>query len=97
MQEAERKAQEAESKVQEAERKAQEVENKVQEAEHKAQLAHSKGLAKGKAEFLLRLMRRRFSNLSVDIEARVREASSDELDKWTERFVDAKDLHDMFL
>ena len=95
-QDAESKAQEAESKVQEAEHKVQEAENKAQEAESKAQAAHSKGLAEGKAKLLLRLLRRRFSNLSADIERLVWEADSDQLDEWSERIVDAENLHDVF-
>ena len=78
-------------------KKAQAVEQRALDAEQKAIEARSEGKAEGKAEMLLRLLRRRFSNLPTDIEARVRAADSDQLDGWSERFVDARELEDIEL
>ncbi|CAK0768435.1 transposase [uncultured Gammaproteobacteria bacterium] len=56
----------------------------------------AEGETVGKANTLLRLLRRRFKTLPADIEERVRAASSDQLDEWTDRFVDACELADVF-
>ncbi|MEO5373918.1 MAG: Rpn family recombination-promoting nuclease/putative transposase [Alphaproteobacteria bacterium] len=59
-------------------------------------LGEEKGKAEGKAEMLLRLLRRRFGPLSPGVEDRVRAAGSEQLDGWSERFVDAHSLADVF-
>lgn len=56
----------------------------------------ARGKAEGKAEILLRLLRRRFQTLPPEIEARVRGADSVQLDDWSDRFVDATVLSEIF-
>jgi predicted transposase YdaD len=56
----------------------------------------ARGEARGKAEMLLRQLRRRFHTLAPEMEARVREADGSQLDDWSERFVDAQTLADVF-
>ena len=56
----------------------------------------AEGRAEGKAEVLLRLLRRRFQSLPSEVEDRVRTADSDHLDEWTDRFLDARTLSDVF-
>ncbi|CAK0752333.1 transposase [uncultured Gammaproteobacteria bacterium] len=56
----------------------------------------ARGEARGKAEMLLRQLRRRFKTLPSQVEDRVRAAGSDQLDEWSDRFVDARELVDVF-
>ncbi|MBF0562049.1 MAG: DUF4351 domain-containing protein [Alphaproteobacteria bacterium] len=56
----------------------------------------AEGEAKGKSDIVLRQLRRRFGALPTEVEERVRTASSDQLDDWSERFVDASTLADVF-
>lgn len=56
----------------------------------------AKGKAEGKAEMLIRQLRRRFGALPSEVEARVQAADGTELDDWSERFVDAQTLDDVF-
>ncbi len=56
----------------------------------------AEGEAKGKAEMLLRLLRRRCGLLPEAIEVRVCAAESGQLDDWSERFVDAQTIGDVF-
>ncbi|MBF0094590.1 MAG: Rpn family recombination-promoting nuclease/putative transposase [Alphaproteobacteria bacterium] len=77
-------------------RKAMEAERKLGEAEQKAQDAEERGIEKGKAEMLLRLLRRKHGTLPPGIEERVRAADSDQLDEWSERLLDARELSDVF-
>jgi predicted transposase/invertase (TIGR01784 family) len=74
-------------------RKAQVAEQKARDAEQKGR---TEGKAVGKAETLLRQLRRRFVTLSADVEARVQAADSDQLDEWLDRILDAKTLTDVF-
>jgi predicted transposase/invertase (TIGR01784 family) len=69
--------------------------HKARDAEQKARDAEQKGRAKGKAEMLLRQLRRRFT-LTPEIEARVLGADSALLDDWMDRFIEAKVLTDVF-
>ena len=55
-----------------------------------------KGLAQGKADTLIRLLRRRDKALPSAIESRVRAASIDQLDEWSERFADGKSVAEIF-
>jgi hypothetical protein len=64
-------------------------------AEGKAE-GKAEGRAEGKAEMLLRLLRRRFETLPAALEERVRTAEAVQLDDWSDRFVDAKVLSDVF-
>ncbi|MBF0562293.1 MAG: Rpn family recombination-promoting nuclease/putative transposase [Alphaproteobacteria bacterium] len=56
----------------------------------------AEGRVEGKAEMLLRQLRRRFDTLPVGIEDRVCAAGIDQLDDWSERFVDGKPLSEIF-
>jgi len=56
----------------------------------------AEGKAEGKAEMLIRLLQRRFQPLPVEVEGRVRSASGDQLDEWSERLVDGKSLTEIF-
>lgn len=66
------------------------------DVEEAKRLGEEKGRADGKVEMLLRQLRRRFGPLPAEIEDRVRTASGDQLDEWSERFVDARDLAEVF-
>ena len=54
------------------------------------------GIIRGRAETLLRQMRRRFGPLSDDVVQRVRAATPDDLDRWTDAILDAADLDKLF-
>ncbi|MBI1206933.1 MAG: DUF4351 domain-containing protein [Azospirillum sp.] len=54
------------------------------------------GKAEGKAEILLRQLRRRFGAVPPSLESRVKIATGEQLDDWSERFVDARTLSDVF-
>ena len=56
----------------------------------------AKGKAEGKADTLLRQLCRRDKTLPAGLEDRIRAASSDELDEWTDRLVDGKPLTEIF-
>ena len=56
----------------------------------------AEGKAEGKADTLLRLLRRRFGVVPPGVEARIRSADIDQLDEWSDLFVDAKALSDIF-
>lgn len=60
------------------------------------QEGHREGQARGKAESLLRLLQRRFGPLPADLSERVHAASTDELDRWTDRVLDARTLAELF-
>ena len=55
-----------------------------------------RGLERGKAEVLMRLMERRFGPLSRTVRDRIAGAGPDELDAWFDRILDADDLEAMF-
>jgi len=54
------------------------------------------GEANGQRNMLLRLLRRRFGEVRSDVVERVRAAGIDQLDEWSERFVDVMALEDVF-
>jgi predicted transposase YdaD len=56
----------------------------------------AEGKTEGKSEILLRQIVRRFGPLSPETEARVRSASADRLDLWSERILEAQTLADLF-
>ena len=56
----------------------------------------TEGKAEGRAEAILRQLRRRFGDVAADIEARVRSAPLADLDRWTDRVLDAATLADVF-
>ncbi len=55
-----------------------------------------KGRVEGRAEMLLRQFRRKFGEVPAAAVERVRGAGIDQLDEWSERFVDAATLDDVF-
>jgi len=52
--------------------------------------------AEGKADMLLRLLRRRFDSLPKTVEAKVRNASEDQLNEWADNILDARSLDMVF-
>ncbi|CAK0742770.1 hypothetical protein WCLP8_1370003 [uncultured Gammaproteobacteria bacterium] len=50
----------------------------------------------GKANMLLRQLHRRFKTLPSGFEDRIRAASADQLDAWSERFADGLSLTEIF-
>jgi hypothetical protein len=56
----------------------------------------AEGEAKGKADLFLRLLCRRDQALPPGIEDRLRGASADQLDLWSERLFDGRSLADIF-
>ncbi|CAK0778881.1 hypothetical protein WCLP8_840003 [uncultured Gammaproteobacteria bacterium] len=64
-------------------------------AEGKAE-GKAEGETVGKANMLLRLLCRRFKTVPPDVERRGRAADIDHLDEWSDRFVDARELVDVF-
>lgn len=54
------------------------------------------GRIEGKAEMLQRQLRRRFGVLPPEVEARLQAAGGDQLDAWSDRFVDARTLDEVF-
>jgi len=57
---------------------------------------HREGQTQGKAESLLRLLRRRFGPLPDGIAERLTSATSQNLDRWTDRVLDAATLTELF-
>ncbi|MGB3965649.1 MAG: DUF4351 domain-containing protein, partial [Planctomycetota bacterium] len=56
----------------------------------------TRGETKGRIATLLRLLGRRFGALPATITRRVQAASSTDLDRWTDRTLDAKTLAEVF-
>jgi hypothetical protein len=56
----------------------------------------AEGRTEGRADTLLRLLNRRFGLLPAGTEPRVRAASAAELERWTDRILEAKTLADVF-
>jgi predicted transposase YdaD len=56
----------------------------------------AQGRTEGQAETVLRLLRRRFGPLAADVESRIRAGSSADVDRWTDRLLDAATLADVF-
>jgi len=56
----------------------------------------AEGKAEGRREMLLRLLRRRFGEIRGDVVEQVCKGDIDQLDDWSERFVDARTLEDVF-
>jgi hypothetical protein len=52
--------------------------------------------AEGKADMLLRLLRRRFDSLPEAVVAKVRDASEDQLNEWADNILDARNLDMVF-
>lgn len=57
--------------------------------------AIQEGAAEARIDVLLQLVTRRFGAPSADVVARVRTASSAELDRWIQRILDARTLDEL--
>jgi hypothetical protein len=69
------------------------MEQKVQETVRKEQAT---GQTTGKAEMLLRQLRRRFDLLPDDVETKVSLADSDQLNDWMDRLFSGEDMMEIF-
>jgi len=56
----------------------------------------AEGKAEGRADLLLRQIRRRFGTVSLQIEAKVRAADVDTLDRWGDLILTAATLDELF-
>ena len=56
----------------------------------------AQGIAQGRARSLARLVQHRFGPLSAAVESRIAQASTDELDEWLDKVLDASSLEAMF-
>lgn len=56
----------------------------------------AEGLTKGRAETILRMLQRRFGTVPEDLAVRVHTGSPADLDRWTDRILDASSLADLF-
>ena len=56
----------------------------------------AEGLAEGLANAILRMVARRFGAQPPEFEARIRNASVEELDRWTGRVLDVESATDLF-
>jgi hypothetical protein len=56
----------------------------------------NEGRSEGRAETILRILQRRFGPLAEDLVARLRTGSPADLDRWTDRVLDARTLADVF-
>ena len=56
----------------------------------------AEGKAEGKTATLLRLLTRRFGAPAAAVAERIRSATGDELDRWTDRILDARSLDELF-
>ncbi|MBF0124828.1 MAG: Rpn family recombination-promoting nuclease/putative transposase, partial [Magnetococcales bacterium] len=65
-------------------------------AQENFNIGEKKGRKEGESSVLLRLLRRRFSTLPNWVEQKVLDANLDALAEWTDRFVDARSLQDIF-
>ena len=57
---------------------------------------YARGKAEGKAQTLIRLVRRRFGPASEQVIARIEGARAAELDQWIDRVLDARSLAELF-
>ncbi len=60
------------------------------------QIGQAMGKAEGKADMLLRQLRRRFDSLPEAVAAKVRNASEDQLNEWADNILDARNLDMVF-
>ena len=61
-----------------------------------AERIRREGRTEGRTDTLLRLLNRRFGLLPAGTEPRLRSASAAELDRWTDRILEAKTLAEVF-
>ncbi len=60
------------------------------------QEGRAEGRVEGQAELLARLLTKRFGPLSAEIQDRLNQATTDQLERWGERLLDADALDDVF-
>ena len=60
------------------------------------ELGRLEGEVKGKVELLLRLLNRRFNEVPDALVLRIETATTEQLDRWTERLIDASVITDVF-
>ncbi|QVL46972.1 MAG: DUF4351 domain-containing protein [Thiocapsa sp.] len=73
------------------------VQRGLQEGEAKGRVeGEARGEVKGRVELLARLLTKRFGPLSPEIQARLTQATSDQLERWGERLLDADSLEGVF-
>ena len=65
-------------------------------AQQHEQKGLERGIEKGEAMLLQRLLARRFGTLSNDVVAKIAAASSRQLELWGDRVLDAPSLDDVF-
>jgi len=58
--------------------------------------AEERGELRGEAKILQKLLKLRFGPLSATLEARISQASKEELECWADRILDAACLDDVF-
>lgn len=80
----------------EARRRAREREDEFKLRQIDLAVSRAEGEAKGKREFLLRVLGLRFGPLPEEIEARLAVASLEQLDRWVDRVVTARSIHGVF-
>jgi len=60
------------------------------------QKGRTEGKAEGRADTILRMLHRRFGPLPEDVVERIRHGTEADLDRWTDRILDARTLADVF-
>ena len=60
------------------------------------QIGEERGLLSGQRQTVARLLTRRFGPLGTDVEARLSQASRDELDHWADALLTAGSLEEVF-
>lgn len=68
---------------------------KAEREEWKRQ-ARMQGLQEGLQQLLIRLITRRFGQLSADTKQRLLEATPEQLEQWADKILDAETLEDVF-
>jgi hypothetical protein len=54
------------------------------------------GMLKGEALALQRMLRKRFGNIPDDLMSKITAATATELEQWSDRIFDAKDIAEVF-
>jgi flagellar biosynthesis/type III secretory pathway protein FliH len=73
------------------------IQRGLQEGEAKGRVeGEAKGRVEGQADLLARQLTKRFGTLSAEIQARLAQATSDQLERWGERLLDADSLDGVF-
>ncbi len=73
------------------------VQRGLQKGEEKGRMVgRVEGRVEGQAELVARLLTKRFGPLSAEIQARLAQATSDQLERWGERLLDAESPEGVF-